>query len=428
LPMAVKRGIADAAVRLYNQNAAIKYDGSHRGVRMGDVIELCHPNPKACAAEDEEAVNAEVSHRLSEFGFHSADQAFSVRCDVMREAEASGEERVARKSALFWHLLNRRHGSFDPSDEAIADLHGYGLYRLAATYELDSVPPEQRRQILSDRGPESLAEAGFTWERLSGWLPGGMDAQAWEAIIPSMGYMARLRNLRNFEKAGVDRKVLQVVADELADPAAVAESRQFPYRFLSAYLNSGTVFFADALEDALGASLQNIPLMPGRTLVLADCSASMMQPLSARSAVRLCDIAALFGTAVVATSKVDFAIYATGNRRLRDLPRSVLRSVELVHNHIGVVGYGTATWPSLLEQYDGQDRVVVFTDSQDHPGASDLYLPDVPIYVWDVAGYSNTNLNLNQPNRYLFSGFSDSAFRLIGLLEAGHDAGWPWEA
>jgi hypothetical protein len=255
-----------------------------------------------------------------------------------------------------------------------------------------------------------------------------MDAQAWEAIIPSMGYMARLRNLRNFEKAGVDRKVLQVVADELADPAAVAESRQFPYRFLSAYLNSGTVFFADALEDALGASLQNIPLMPGRTLVLADCSASMMQPLSARSAVRLCDIAALFGTAVVATSKVDFAIYATGNRRLRDLPRSVLRSVELVHNHIGVVGYGTATWPSLLEQYDGQDRVVVFTDSQDHPGASDLYLPDVPIYVWDVAGYSNTNLNLNQPNRYLFSGFSDSAFRLIGLLEAGHDAGWPWEA
>src|SRR5579885_3342978 len=43
LPMAVKR---DAARRLYNERAALRYDGLSRQVRMADVIELTHPQPR----------------------------------------------------------------------------------------------------------------------------------------------------------------------------------------------------------------------------------------------------------------------------------------------------------------------------------------------------------------------------------------------
>ena len=46
LPMAVKRGVADAAVRLYNERAALRYNGTSRGVRMADVIELTHPRAR----------------------------------------------------------------------------------------------------------------------------------------------------------------------------------------------------------------------------------------------------------------------------------------------------------------------------------------------------------------------------------------------
>ncbi|MEM9203323.1 MAG: TROVE domain-containing protein, partial [Actinomycetota bacterium] len=46
LPMAVKRGVADAATRLYTERAALRYDGLSRGVRMADVIELTHPKPR----------------------------------------------------------------------------------------------------------------------------------------------------------------------------------------------------------------------------------------------------------------------------------------------------------------------------------------------------------------------------------------------
>ncbi|MET9731017.1 TROVE domain-containing protein [Streptomyces sp. NPDC006458] len=75
----------------------------------------------------------------------------------------------------------------------------------------------------------------MTWESLAGWLLGPMDAAAWEAIIRSMGLMALTRNLRNFDEAGVSDEAAEQVAARLADPEEVRRSRQFPYRFLSAY-------------------------------------------------------------------------------------------------------------------------------------------------------------------------------------------------
>src|SRR5439155_5918718 len=124
IPMPVKRGIADAARRLYTERAALRYDGLSRQIRMADVIELTHPSPR-----DE------------------------------------------RQSALFRYLLDRRH-----HDDAVADPNVLPV--LAAAARLDAVPDDQRRSVLRDRGPAALAEAGVSWERLSGWLPGGMDAEA----------------------------------------------------------------------------------------------------------------------------------------------------------------------------------------------------------------------------------------------------------
>src|SRR5207244_8828256 len=125
IPMPIKRGIADAARRLYNERAALRYDGLSRQIRMADVIELTHPTPR-----DE------------------------------------------RQSALFKFLLDRRH-----HDDARADANVLPV--LAAAAELDAVPMDERRAVLRGRGPAALADACYSWERLSGWLPGGMDSEAW---------------------------------------------------------------------------------------------------------------------------------------------------------------------------------------------------------------------------------------------------------
>jgi hypothetical protein len=382
IPMGVKRGVGDAAKRLYTERNILKYDGVSRGLRMGDVLNLTHPTSKV-------------------------------------------------DNPAFTYLLDRRHGHLDSIPESLTMI-------MAAT-DLDTTPEDQRRAVLRERGPEALAEAGYTWERLSGWLPGGMDAEAWEAIIPSMGYMALLRNLRNFEQAKVSKAVLKGVADRLADPDEVARSRQFPYRFFSAWKASGSTFFGAALEAALDESVKNIPEFSGKTLVAIDTSGSMQSPVSGRSQAECYEVGALFGSAVASRSDCDVILYADTWAHF-STEVSVLRSVEKVRNQIGKVGYGTNTWPSVAQAFakrGGYDRIVVMTDMQDHPNAvgggigysrhnSGIVLPDVPIYVWDLRGYQTSNID-NSPGRYLFAGFSDAAFKMIALLERGRDAGWPWE-
>lgn len=372
LPQPVKRGVADAAVRLYSERSLLKYDTPTHGYRFGDVIELTHPQPRA-----------------------------------------------DWQSQLFRHAIDRRHGHGDDIPERLT------MVEFART--LNHVDVEARRALLASA--QSLAEAGMTWERLSGWLPGGMDAEAWEAVIPTMGYMATLRNLRNFEEAAVRTSALKAVARRIADPDEVARSRQLPFRFWTAYrelAKAGSVLWAPELEQALEHSCANIPKLKGRTLVMVDTSASMWTPISGKSTVMRAEVAALFGAAVGKSSDVEVWPYASGTYRLRR-SLSVLGAVKAIYDEIGKVGHGTNTWPSVVKARQGGqfDRVVVFTDMQDH--WSDRYAPtDVPVYVWDLAGYGRANISTQRPGHYLMGGFSDQSFKLIALLEAGRDADWPW--
>jgi TROVE domain len=67
--------------------------------------------------------------------------------------------------------------------------------------------------------PDALRRAGMTWEDALSLAGPAVDKGAlWTAMIPSMGYMALLRNLRNFDEAGVSDVVAATVAAKLADP------------------------------------------------------------------------------------------------------------------------------------------------------------------------------------------------------------------
>jgi hypothetical protein len=86
------------------------------------------------------------------------------------------------------------------------------------------------RAVLRQRGPAALAEAGVSWERLSGWLPGGMAAEAWEAVIASMGVMALVRNLRNFDEAGISEASIEAVMAKITDADEVATAGPLLYQ------------------------------------------------------------------------------------------------------------------------------------------------------------------------------------------------------
>ncbi|MFF2522647.1 TROVE domain-containing protein [Streptomyces liangshanensis] len=377
LPQPVKRGVADAVRRLYTGRALLKYDTGSRAYRFGDVLELTHPAPA-------------------------------------RDRPWQGE--------LFRYALDRRHHPDRAAPPA-------GEPLLAAHHALMSVPVERRYALVTGEGGAGrLAAAGMTWEALAGWLRGPLDAAVWEAVIPSMGAMALVRNLRNFDLAGVGDEAAADVARRISDPEEVARSRQFPFRFLAAHRNVSSARWAEALESALGHSLANVPALPGRTLVLVDRSGSMFDRPSSGTELNRADSAAIFGTALaVRAERADLVEFGSDSRPVefgRD--ESVLRAVDRFHD-LG----GTDTARAVTRHYRAHDRVVVVTDEQAQwvrPGHRPLgAVPKhVPVYTWNLAGYALAH-NAPGPHRHTFGGLSDAAFRLIPLLEEGRRAGWPWE-
>ena len=79
-----------------------------------------------------------------------------------------------------------------------------------------------------------------------------MDAEAWEAVIPSMGAMALVRNLRNFDQAGIADAAVDAVVAKITDANEVAAARLFPYQVWAAYRHTPS----DNWKRALGRTLE----------------------------------------------------------------------------------------------------------------------------------------------------------------------------
>ncbi|WP_330185096.1 TROVE domain-containing protein [Nocardia sp. NBC_01503] len=315
------------------------------------------------------------------------------------------------------------------------------LHTLRARETLLATPVDERRGLFGNAeiARDTLRSAGMTRESVAGWLPGPMDAKVWEALIPTMGYMAQLRNLRNFDQAGVSDDVAAKLAARLADPAQVARSRQLPMRFLSAYRAAPSLRWGHALEQALTHSLASIPALPGRTLVLIDTSGSMAAGFSKDGTLRRWDAAALFGIALATRcAHADVVSYSQAvqwnNRTYTDslvfpmIPAEpVLKAVERWKADGYFIGGGTDTALAVRKHFAGHDRVVIITDEQATGGDVGKAVPaTVPLYTWDLAGYRLGHAPSGGHNRHAFGGLTDAAFNMITLIEAGERADWPF--
>lgn len=399
IPSCVKRGIGDTLPKLYTEYSALKYDTSAHGVRFGDVLDITHWT-------------------------HGAGGEFP-------------NDELYRNTLHTW-LLDRRHNRADASD---LDRLGGQLPMVAARARLESIPVADRRALVGSAHLDTwMREAGVTWEWLSGWLSDGkgMDAAAWEAVIPTMGYMALLRNLRNFDQAGVSDKVAAQVAAKLADPEQVARCKQFPFRFLSALREAPSLRWGHALDKALTLSTANVPVLPGKTLILVDTSGSMDAPMSGKSTVSCVDAAALFGTALAFRNQgnVDLAGWATGTYT-HTITRggSLIGEVKKFTGRAGSVGHGTDLAQALAKTFRRGEhaRVFVFSDMQimadgwyGGRDAVNRYVPaEVPVYSWNLVGYASAMTA--GTNRHELGGLTDATFRLVPVIEAAQAGVWPWE-
>jgi hypothetical protein len=394
IPIAVKRGIADAIVghgtdrkALYSEYTVLKYDTDSHGYRFGDVIDTVCPTT-----------------------WHP-----SVRRTALGD--------------LFEYAIDRRHGR--------ADEDGFAM--LTANRRIRTIAAREPAILLD---PERMKTGGLTWEDALSLGGSKLDkAKLWEALIDAdaLGYMAIIRNLRNMDEAGVSKAHAKKIVEIIEDPARVAASRQLPFRFYSAYTAAPSLRWGQALEEALEASTANIPKLPGRTLVLVDTSGSMSwSSVSGKSGVRPVEVAALFGVALAKkAAKVD--LYGFADRAFKHelaYGGSVLTQTKQLIARVGEAGGGTAIAKAMHDTFAGHDRVVILTDMQTMnerysspygPGDVKNAVPaNVPVYAWNLTGYEASMMPTGSGNRHEFGGFSDSAFTIMQTLEAGRDGKWPF--
>jgi hypothetical protein len=378
-PAAVKKGVADAVRKLYNEDSLLKYDTDSKDYRFGDVIQLTHP---------------------------AADS--------------------AKQNALFKYAIDLRYSNVSGIPDELSTI--------STRANLMSAPVEKRKALIGTQaGMQTLYRAGMTWEALSGWLQGPMDKQAWEAVIPSMGYMALLRNLRNFMDAGVSVATMKKVFTKLSDPEQVAKSKQFPFRFLAAYrANKSNLKVAAVLEEALEASLSNVPSLTGRTLILVDRSGSMFQTHQNDHELTMADKAAIFGSALALRAEnadlVQFGSSWGGRKPYEAVSFRKRDSLLPMLNKFRNMG-GTDTLTAVQGSFKNHDRVIIITDEQYNGWGGDplAFLPaKTPVYTWNLEGYKAGHGDSGSKKRHTFGGLTDKGFQMIPLIEAGQAGTWPW--
>lgn len=386
-----------------------------------------------------------------------------LHCYQWRNGQPSAENKTSlKKLGKLSHQiqvgLQKAFNNFDEYQFAKYDRSNLEVKLRDALFIVHPKAKDDAQQLLFDKIANKTLEIPYTWEtELSALGQQEFEtaedkqtafAKKWEELIDSgkLGYMALLRNLRNFLESNISRESLTDVVKRLCDEYEVIRSKQFPFRFLSAYRelvnvgNGNTHILLDALEKAVLVTSQNIAGFDEHTRVLLACdvSGSMYTPISPRSSVKNYDIGLVL--AMLLNNRCENVISGIfgDDWKIINLPSTgVLSNVEQLYGHSNEVGYSTNGYKVIEYLNNGGivlDKVMIFTDCQmwNSYGTEqtirkewDKYkqiAPNAKLYLFDLNGYGTTPLNIVRDDVTLIAGWSDRIFEMLEAVENGSNA------
>lgn len=264
----------------------------------------------------------------------------------------------------------------------------------------------------------------------------GNTKEVWEELIGEnrIGYMAALRNLRNMLNVGPSN--IQKIYDKLSDKEEVLKSKQLPFRFLSAYKNlppKATSKVRDVLEDACEYSIENLPKIPGKTIIAIDVSGSMMSGVSKKSSTTCGEIAILLG---LMASKLceEYIVYLfENNLKLMNVShRSGILQTACDYNILGGGTDLTLPLRKMINDSIYADRLIMLSDNEINSERSggwqrtcqslaDEYRrkvnPDLWVHAIDLQGYGTQQFIGGKTN--IIAGWSERVLEFITLVEQG---------
>ncbi len=220
-------------------------------------------------------------------------------------------------------------------------------------------------------------KSGANWEVLVSQFSG--TKEVWTFLLENnlVRYMAMLRNLRNFLKAGVDDSSVEMICDYLSNEDNVLKSKQLPFRFMSAYdvvehldeLDSRKRNkILSAIESAIEISVANVPEIDGLTVVFSDTSGSMQTAISAKSNVTCKDAGAMLA-GIVAKRCTDAYVgaFATDPVEVtytnRDTVLSISKRIKSANTHgCGTEAHKIMDW--LKKKKIKPARIIILSDMQ----------------------------------------------------------------
>jgi 60 kDa SS-A/Ro ribonucleoprotein len=235
-------------------------------------------------------------------------------------------------------------------------------------------------------------------------------------------HLAILRNLRNIVDADVSEYHLNKIRRALISPEwKLGARRVLPFRYMAAARACPAM--APALDRALAEAVGEMPLLPGKTVVLVDVSGSMEDKLSARSDLTRMDAAATLAAIVPGDVRVftfsDDLVEVTEGRGLAGIVRIVGsqnhggtylgQAITRLDGGMANRSLGRSRGPSRVEM----DRLIVITDEQSHdhvspPNARCAYIINVGS-AQNGVGYGERWVHLD--------GFSEQVIRFIQEFE-----------
>lgn len=366
---------------------------------------------------------------------------------------SEGRKKLGRLSHQIQCGLQRAFNNFDEYQFAKYNRGNLEVKLRDALFIVHPKAKDDAQQSIFNKIVEDKLSVPYTWEtELSALGQKKYDneqdrkdafREKWEELISSrkVGYMALLRNLRNMLVSGVSPVLIDQVCAYLSSPQNVLKSKQLPFRYLSAYReidsidNVSTTMVLSALEDAMKASADNISGFDGdtRTLIACDVSGSMWSLVSSRSKVRLFDIGIVLAMLFKNRCKqVITGMFGTEWKVFNYPNGNILPAITEMERHEGEVGYSTdgykvVEW--LLKDDVIMDKVLIFTDSQmwNSHGDGNTFahlwsqykrrVPKAQLYLFDLAGYGQMPLRMEQDDVFLIGGWSDRIFDVISDLQ-----------
>lgn len=269
-------------------------------------------------------------------------------------------------------------------------------------------PKDQKQSALYKQILDDTLPSPDTWEVA---LSSGEDkAETFTRLINTnkLGYMALLRNLRNMEQSGVDKKL---ILDAIVRGAE--QSKALPFRFITAFDHAPWAH--DALNDAMLLACKTMDKLTGKTLLLVDTSGSMQAPLSDKGEIRRWDAAAaLAALAREVCEEVDIWTFTQTASKVKPF-----RGLALIEAIKGADSGGTYLAASLAVASKGKtyyyDRIIVITDEQ---SADSIMAPSIyganKGYIVNVAPYQNS---IAYGPWVKIEGFSEQTIKFISEYE-----------